>query len=76
MARGKGVRLQKFKDGGIADLRVFSKADGLMWLDSSGRVFVRSMAELKDWIGDRAQAGRLPPSGFPRSNRFGTPAIA
>ncbi len=75
MARGKGVRLQKFKDGGIADLRVFAKADGLMWLDSSGRVFVRSMAELKDWIGDRAQAGRLPPNGFPRSNRFGTPGI-
>jgi topoisomerase-4 subunit A len=75
MARGKGVRLQKFKDGGIADLRVFPKADGLMWLDSSGRVFVRSMAELKDWIGDRAQAGRLPPNGFPRSNRFGTPGI-
>jgi topoisomerase-4 subunit A len=75
MARGKGVRLQKFKDGSIADLRVFAKADGLTWVDSSGRVFVRSMAELKDWIGDRAQAGRLPPNGFPRSNRFGTPPI-
>jgi topoisomerase-4 subunit A len=75
MARGKGVRLQKFKDGGIADLRVFAGADGLTWVDSSGRTFVRSMAELKDWIGDRAQAGRLPPNGFPRSNRFGTPPI-
>ncbi|MCB1500536.1 MAG: DNA topoisomerase IV subunit A [Bauldia sp.] len=75
MARGKGVRLQRYKDGGIADARVFVKADGLTWMDSSGRSFVRSMAEIKDWLGDRAQAGRLPPTGFPRSNRFGTPAI-
>jgi topoisomerase-4 subunit A len=44
-------------------------------MDSSGRSFVRSMAEVKDWIGDRTQAGRLPPQGFPRSNRFGTPGI-
>ena len=75
MTRGKGVRLQRYKDGGIADARVFLKADGLTWMDSSGRSFVRSMAEMKDWVGDRAQAGRLPPSGFPRSNRFGTPGI-
>ena len=75
MSRGKGVRLQKFKDGGVADARVFAGAEGLTWLDSSGRSFVRSMAELKDWIGERAQAGRLPPNGFPRSNRFGTPPI-
>ncbi|HET7716410.1 MAG TPA: DNA topoisomerase IV subunit A [Bauldia sp.] len=76
MARGKGVRLQKYKDGGIADARVFPKSEGLTWMDSSGRSFVRTMAEMKDWIGDRAQAGRLPPQGFPRSNRFGTPGIA
>jgi topoisomerase-4 subunit A len=76
MARGKGVRLQRYKDGGIADARVFFKAEGLTWMDSSGRSFVRSMAELRDWVGDRAQAGRLPPQGFPRSNRFGTPTIA
>ena len=75
MPRGKGVRLQKYKDGGIADARVFLKADGLTWMDSSGRNFSRSMAEMKDWVGDRAQAGRLPPQGFPRSNRFGTPGI-
>ena len=75
MARGKGVRLQRYKDGGVADARVFAKADGLTWMDSSGRSFNRSMKELKDWIGDRAQAGRLPPQGFPRSNRFGTPTI-
>jgi len=75
MARGKGVRLQRYKDGGVADARVFAKADGLTWLDSSGRSFNRSMAEMKDWIGERAQAGRLPPTGFTRSNQFGTPPI-
>jgi topoisomerase-4 subunit A len=70
MARGKGVRLQKYKDGGIADVRVFRAADGLSWSDSSNRIFVKSMAELKEWVGERAQAGRQPPAGFPRNNRF------
>ena len=72
MARGKGVRLQKYKDGGAADARVFAKKDGLTWQDSSGRSFTRSMAELKDWVGTRAQAGRLPPQGFPRHGKFGS----
>ena len=76
MTRGKGVRLQRYKDGSVADARVFAKADGLTWVDSSGRTFTRPLAEIKDWIGERAQAGRLPPSGFPRSNRFGTAGIA
>ena len=76
MTRGKGVRLQRYKDGGVADARVFAKADGLTWVDSSGRTFTRPIAELKDWIGDRAQAGRLPPQGFPRNNRFGTAGIS
>jgi topoisomerase-4 subunit A len=71
MNRGKGVRLQKYKDGGIADARVFKKSDGLTWQDSSGRSFVRETKELKDWIGTRAQAGRLPPQGFPRHGKFG-----
>jgi topoisomerase-4 subunit A len=75
LPRGKGVRLQRYRDGGTADARVISGADGLTWHDSSGRSFTRSLAELKDWLGDRAQAGRLPPQGFPRSNKFGTPAI-
>jgi topoisomerase-4 subunit A len=72
MPRGKGVRLQKYKDGGVADARVFPKAEGLTWFDSSGRSFNRSMSELKDWAGERAQAGRLPPQGFPRHGKFGT----
>lgn len=71
MARGKGVRMQRYKDGGVSDAKVFALADGLSWTDSSGRVFTVSAVELKDWIGHRAEAGRLPPRGFPKSNRFG-----
>jgi topoisomerase-4 subunit A len=71
MTRGKGVRLQKYKDGGVADARVFRKADGLTWRDSSGREFNRPMSELREWVGTRAQAGRLPPTGFPRHGTFG-----
>jgi topoisomerase IV subunit A len=71
MTRGKGVRLQRYKDGGVADARVFAKADGLTWQDSSGRSHNRPLSELKEWVGDRAQAGRLPPQGFPRHGRFG-----
>jgi topoisomerase-4 subunit A len=69
MARGKGVRLQKFKDGGLADARAFKLREGLSWTDSSGRNF--AVTELAEWIGERAQAGRLPPKGFPKNNRFG-----
>ncbi len=71
MARGKGVRLQRYKDGEMSDARVFKKAEGLSWTDSAGRLHTRPAAELRDWIGDRAQAGRLSPQGFPRSNTFG-----
>ncbi|HEV7274954.1 MAG TPA: DNA topoisomerase IV subunit A [Devosiaceae bacterium] len=70
MARGKGVRLQRYKDGGVSDLKVFTAAEGLTWTDSSGRTFSKQMGELQDWLGDRAQAGRQPPNGFPRNNRF------
>jgi topoisomerase-4 subunit A len=71
MTRGKGIILQRFKDGGLSDARVFKKADGLTWLDSAGRTFTLTWAELKDWAGVRAQAGRIVPKGFPRSNKFG-----
>lgn len=71
MARGKGVRLQRYKDGGVSDIKVFALADGLSWLDSAGRTFVVDKRELKDWIGNRADAGRLPPRGFPKNNKFG-----
>ena len=70
MSRGKGVRLQRYKDGGLADAKVFRMADGLTWTDGGGRLFVRGEAELLEWRGDRAQAGRLVPKGFPKSGRF------
>ncbi len=68
MARGKGVRLQRYKDGGLSDARAFRLRDGLNWTDSSGRNF--TVTDLKEWIGERAQAGRLPPKGFPLRNKF------
>lgn len=70
MGRGKGMRLQKYKDGGISDVSVFHAEQGMTWLDSSGRTFTRSMDELLEWIGERAGAGRIRPTGFPRNNRF------
>ena len=70
MARGKGVRLQRFKDGGLSDARVFALADGLTWRDLAGRTFTVGKTDLTEWIGNRAEAGRLPPKGFPRNNRF------
>jgi topoisomerase-4 subunit A len=69
MGRGRGVRLQKYRDGGLSDVKAFRLADGLSWRDSSGRTW--TAADIKEWIGTRAQAGRLPPKGFPRTNRFG-----
>ncbi len=71
MARGKGVILQRFKDGGLSDARAFAKADGLTWLDGAGRTFTLEWKEVKDWLGARASAGLIVPKGFPRSNKFG-----
>ena len=68
MGRGKGVRLQKYKDGGLADARSFQRAEGLSWLDPAGRT--RSETDLSEWLGKRATAGRMAPRGFPRDNRF------
>ncbi|MEN5276256.1 DNA topoisomerase IV subunit A [Brucella sp. TWI432] len=70
MTRGKGVRLQKYKDGGVSDVRTFAIADGLSWQDSADRTFNRSKEELVEWIAARASAGRLVPKGFPRSGKF------
>ncbi len=68
MARGKGVRLQKYKDGGLSDALVFSLSEGLSWKDPAGRT--RSETDLSEWQGARASAGRMAPRGFPRDNRF------
>lgn len=71
MTRGKGVILFRAKDGGVSDVRVFAKADGLTWLDSAGRTFTLEWRDLKEWVGLRAQTGRVAPRGFPKLNRFG-----
>ncbi|CUH39193.1 DNA topoisomerase 4 subunit A [Jannaschia seosinensis] len=68
MPRGKGVRLQKFKDGGLSDVTVLTLAEGLKWADPAGRI--RHQQDLSEWVGTRAQAGRMAPRGFPRDNRF------
>lgn len=68
MNRGKGVRLQKFKDGGLSDAITFVGADGLVWQDPAGRT--RTQSDLAEWTGKRAGAGRMAPRGFPRDNRF------
>jgi len=70
MGRGKGVRLQRYKDGGIADAKSFTLAEGLTWLSSDGRTYTVAKPELDEWLGSRAEAGRLPPKGFPKNNRF------
>ena len=69
MTRGKGVILQKFRDGGLSDVKVFTLADGLECRTGS-RTRTFAAAELAGWIGKRAQAGRLAPKGFPRGSRF------
>jgi topoisomerase-4 subunit A len=68
MVRGGGVILQRYKDGAMADAKVFRLADGLTWRLGEK---TRTETNLRDWIGERAQAGRLPPNGFPRIPRFG-----
>ena len=68
MGRGKGVRLQKYKDGGLSDATTFTLAAGLTWLDPAGRT--RTETALDEWIAKRAGAGRMAPRGFPRDNRF------
>ncbi len=68
MGRGKGVRLQKYKDGGLSDATTFNLAEGLSWLDPAGRT--RTETELAEWIGKRAGTGRMAPRGFPRDNKF------
>lgn len=70
LTRGKGVRLQRYKDGGVSDIRGFAMDAGLSWQDSAGRTFTRSKEELLEWMGARATAGRVVPKGFPRSGKF------
>ncbi len=68
MTKGAGVALQKYKDGGMADVKVFTLAAGLTWKLGAN---TRTETKLAEWRGARAQAGRLPPNGFPKSGKFG-----
>jgi len=68
MPRGAGVLLQKYKDGGLADVKTFTLAEGLTWRLGDK---TRTETKLTEWLGNRAGAGRLPPNGFPKSGRFG-----
>ncbi len=68
MARGAGVILQRYKDGGLADAKVFRLADGLTWRLGER---VRTETDLRPWVAERGTAGRLPPNGFPRAPKFG-----
>ncbi|MGD9831037.1 MAG: hypothetical protein AB7U66_20140, partial [Hyphomicrobiaceae bacterium] len=61
--------LQRYKDGGLVDAKVYARDKGLTWLDPAGRTF--TLDDLGEWLGTRGQAGRLAPKGFPRSGRFG-----
>jgi topoisomerase-4 subunit A len=71
LGRGQGVALQRFRDGGLSDAIAFRLADGLSWTlgGDSGRT--RTESDLAPWRAARGAAGRMPPVGFPRSNRFG-----
>jgi topoisomerase-4 subunit A len=68
VTRGKGVKLQAYKDGALLDVKTFQKAEGLTWTDTAGRV--QSAEDWKEWIGKRGQSGRLPPRGFNKNGRF------
>ncbi|RRH78613.1 DNA topoisomerase IV subunit A [Falsigemmobacter faecalis] len=68
MARGKGVKLQKYKDGGLSDVATLTWADGLKWKDPAGRT--RHEPDLNEWLAKRSTAGRMAPRGFPQDNKF------
>jgi topoisomerase-4 subunit A len=69
MSRGKGVAIQKFHEGGLSDAKTFARNEGLLWVDRAGRT--QSVDLWKDYLGKRAQAGRVAPKGFPASRKFG-----
>jgi len=73
MGRGRGVRLQRYKEKGLSDVTTFKTDDGMSWVDGAGRSFTLAMKELKDWRGNRADAGRIAPKGFPKNNKFRSP---
>ncbi|TKD53218.1 DNA topoisomerase IV subunit A [Sphingomonas baiyangensis] len=71
LSRGQGVQLQRYRDGGLADARSFRMADGLSWTMGGEQGRTRTEADMSPWRAARGAAGRMPPTGFPRDNRFG-----
>ncbi|MBI3704850.1 MAG: DNA topoisomerase IV subunit A, partial [Rhizobiales bacterium] len=70
MTRGRGVRLQRYKDGGLSDVATFKGEDGLTWIDSASRSFTLTLKELANWRGNRGDAGRILPDRFLTNNKF------
>ena len=71
MTRGQGVTLQKYRDGGLSDATSFRFDEGLSWAMGGETGRTRTEADLTLWRVARGAAGRMPPTGFPRDNRFG-----
>jgi len=72
LGRGRGVRLQRYKDGTLSDVNTFKGSDGLTWIDSAGRTFTLSLKDLAAWRGNRGDAGRVRPDRFLTNNKFGS----
>ena len=70
MARGQGVQLQRYRDGGLADVTGFVMAQGLSWAMGGDSGRTRNEPDMGPWRAARGAAGRMPPNGFPRDNRF------
>ncbi len=68
MPRGKGVKLQTYREGGLRDALAFSAATGGAWIDSAGRTF--QWDAWREWLGRRAASGKATPKGFPTTKRF------
>ena len=71
LARGQGVTLQRYRDGGLSDATTFTLADGLSWTMGGKEGRARAEGEMWQWKVARGGAGRMPPQGFPRDNKFG-----
>jgi len=70
LTRGRGLRLQRYRDGGVSDMEIFSNEEGLIWQDAGGRTFKRQGTELSEWLGNRGETGKTVPRGFPKSGKF------
>ena len=70
MARGQGVQMQRYRDGGLSDAVAFRMADGLSWAMGGDSGRTRTESDMTPWRVARGAAGRMPPVGFPRDNRF------